>query len=1516
MNQFVKSLLNYYAAFTETRFSNRSALNYKWLNTPNLTLDISFFPKFFQLWVSKLETHDHGPVDVRINQFKREIPVHRFLQKLDELLATSFNLESLQQFLSENSGGNPLSTPDELREAFLEGVRAYNLALRGALEQIIYALQREEIVAIETQQYTTQIPAPTFNVPKFSQDIYDTLQRIAVESEDEGSYFQNLEDALKNRDYRIVLYDLYILLRQFVVMETYGTSYLFFGSIHQEDGNNGNFAYPFFFIEVNFDTGMTDSVRLTIPRDLVMLNTPAINTFEFQNVLTIPRAASFAGSIPHLSQMDNFLSSEYNLPPQRITTNESCSIPPPVEGLPHLKYRLGFQIIKNEDKRILDYSELMTKVERGEGSAIIDFVDGYLTKNVVNTNDETIAKFNDDYPKNTARYFYSDNPLPLNRSQKKILTAMGNPKNRVVVVDGPPGTGKSHTIAAVTYWANQNGTPIIITSHKKEALDVVERMLSDKFRKLHPHSKPSVIRISRDQELATLNTIENSLSLPVIDAAARRAEDFNVDAVVRDKAKVQHHLEQTIFTAITQTNLLPQASQKLLRLFQLEEELEIDSGEIAGTPSPGMPEALRRFQDLPGQIPLTDFRGITLESLIALYQRRHDIPGILGACNALTSQGVDPNSLSGIDLTSLVNLDAAKPLVDRLTVAFNHDLPLGRLAVTELPSLPHPWRELQDIISSYRELQDVQQRLQELMGQTSFMGKIGLDKKFAATKEKFLRDCPAIWAYAQKARLKFDKLLAQVDSLLDTLHRLQGDTPYAMEFIYSLARQPADFAALATDLDDLNSLRFHHLLNAVALLHQKDKQDLTLKELARGLKQLQDLIRYSHILQVITEFQEAVGLTGLSHQDLYLLLTRLQGTLENLQSPTIDDLQAVRDLYGPTLRRVGIDFSNLASLDKLTGLTQAEAKIMEFITLHAELSGEEAFLPEIRGQLEELNGYNQRLTEHTNDLRLKGFQNSQADMQRIKRSIAAGKRLTPEQARLLCSTYACIIAEPEAIFRFFPMEEGLFDILIFDEASQVSIAHSLSLILRAKQVLVFGDKYQYGAVSAVNVSRRYSGAYFKKIIDEYRGETHRTISAEQERRLLEEETAEVADDGDLFVAEIPRADQQDADQEWLKNFSIRISTLDFCQAIPNYYGSLTEHFRSFPEIIGYSNEVFYRPAQIPLVVNRLRTKPIDAVLRFLKVDTQGHSGQNVNLDEIEAIRQDLEKLTVDGYQGTIGIITSFREQRDRAERYLREKLPNYHRLKEENRLAIWFVGDVQGEERDIVYYSLVQDKRLGNADLRTIYPTPGGTADTIKSLKMQRLNVGFSRAKDTMVFVHSMDLGDYADSKLGDALQHYRTILEETRPQDHFITDDSVFESPKEKELYIHLTQTDFYRQHRDRLLIIPQFNIGKYIQQEYQRFIPRYRVDFLLTLADGGKEKSLILEYDGLEYHTQDPAVVRSLEDFKAEYLEYDLTRQLELESYGYHFLRINKFTLRPRRAGETPVEVLSGLLAKAFAI
>ena len=250
-------------------------------------------------------------------------------------------------------------------------------------------------------------------------------------------------------------------------------------------------------------------------------------------------------------------------------------------------------------------------------------------------------------------------------------------------------------------------------------------------------------------------------------------------------------------------------------------------------------------------------------------------------------------------------------------------------------------------------------------------------------------------------------------------------------------------------------------------------------------------------------------------------------------------------------------------------------------------------------------------------------------------------------------------------------------------------------------------------------------------------------------------------------------------------------------------------------------------------------------------------------------------------------------------------------LEGDHKLTVWFVGDVQGEERDIVYYSFVEDKKLGNADLRTIYPTIGGTADTTRSLKMQRLNVGFSRAKDTMVFVHSMPIEGYSNTRLGDALKYYKHIFESTT--DNYVEDESVFDSPMEKELYLLIIQTSFYKSNRGKIKLIAQFPIGKYIEQTYQRYIPKYRTDFLMTLSDHGTEKSLILEYDGVEYHTNNPSIVTE-HNFSQEYLDYDKERQIELQSYGYKFLRINKFTLIPRQEGQTKIDVLNELLEKEF--
>jgi len=87
------------------------------------------------------------------------------------------------------------------------------------------------------------------------------------------------------------------------------------------------------------------------------------------------------------------------------------------------------------------------------------------------------------------------------------------------------------------------------------------------------------------------------------------------------------------------------------------------------------------------------------------------------------------------------------------------------------------------------------------------------------------------------------------------------------------------------------------------------------------------------------------------------------------------------------------------------------------------------------------------------------------------------------------------------------------------------------------------------------------------------------------------------------------------------------------------------------------------------------------------------------------------------------------------------------------------------------------------------------------------------------------------------------------------------------------------------------------------------------MTFSKGGKDQALILEYDGVEYHTKHPDIVTK-HNFSEEYLDDDISRQIEIESYGYRFLRTNKFNLRPEQDGETKTDVLDRFLRKAFAV
>ena len=70
-------------------------------------------------------------------------------------------------------------------------------------------------------------------------------------------------------------------------------------------------------------------------------------------------------------------------------------------------------------------------------------------------------------------------PFPSNRAQRKVALLLEDETTNVVRVEGPPGTGKSLTIANLACHLAASGKRVLITSQKDKALEVVDQKLQE-----------------------------------------------------------------------------------------------------------------------------------------------------------------------------------------------------------------------------------------------------------------------------------------------------------------------------------------------------------------------------------------------------------------------------------------------------------------------------------------------------------------------------------------------------------------------------------------------------------------------------------------------------------------------------------------------------------------------------------------------------------------------------------------------------------------------------------------------------------------------------------------------------------------------------------------------------------------------------------------------------------------------------------------------------------------------------
>ena len=274
-----------------------------------------------------------------------------------------------------------------------------------------------------------------------------------------------------------------------------------------------------------------------------------------------------------------------------------------------------------------------------------------------------------------------------------------------------------------------------------------------------------------------------------------------------------------------------------------------------------------------------------------------------------------------------------------------------------------------------------------------------------------------------------------------------------------------------------------------------------------------------------------------------------------------------------------------------------------------------------------------------------------------------------------------------------PLEPGMFDLVVIDEATQCTLTNLLPLLYRAKRVAVIGDRHQLQPIPNISV-------------------------AQEEALFAKHELAEIDhwlyhNDNDVYRAGI--------------------------NCLPGLEGdvhSLVEHYRSNPLIIGFSNRHIYRQAlelRRPLEERTGADYPPGVYLRHVSGHAQRRSTSWVNEPEAEAVVEIVTDLLREPFISDVGIVTPFRPQAN----LINDLLEN-RRISGAKAAA---VDAFQGGERDAMVFSPVMARGM----------RPGTVAWASQE---NRVNVAVTRAREVLVVVADTDFCRAQDGIIKDLVNH------------------------------------------------------------------------------------------------------------------------------------------------------------------
>lgn len=445
---------------------------------------------------------------------------------------------------------------------------------------------------------------------------------------------------------------------------------------------------------------------------------------------------------------------------------------------------------------------------------------------------------------------------------------------------------------------------------------------------------------------------------------------------------------------------------------------------------------------------------------------------------------------------------------------------------------------------------------------------------------------------------------------------------------------------------------------------------------------------------------------------------------------------------------------------------------------------------------------------------------------------------------LFTDIFPVILVNPAVCSSIFPLKQNLFDIVIFDEASQLRLEDTFPALIRGNIRIISGDEHQMPPSS-----------YFvsSEII----------LDSNDEEEMLSDEQLDLKN-------------QKDA----ITTIAYSESLLEYATNMQYYSMDLQIHYRSrHPFLINFSNSAFYKSRLNPV-------PPIKDYKPIRYINIAGIYHNQVNIAEVKQVLNILKtiiKPLSSGKYPSIGIATFNIHQRNLIIDEINKEcsVSDDFRIKIESLyeegLFVKNLENIQGDERDIIILSTTFGV---NPD--GLFNERFGPLNTVKGYKL--LNVIITRAKYKLFLVTSFpeskissynelieNNGNIGRGILYAYLAYAKAIeLNDTKSYENILSLLS-----KRKTNKIDLLSSDaespFEQEVIDALI---NHNIpATRLELQYQ--CGGFRIDIIIKSIKTNMP-FIAIECDGSSYHN-------STEAYK-----WDVFRQKQLEQYGFKFIRI----------------------------